>query len=99
MMKFLEGCDFLMAKGRGDLAQACLNFYEHTRYMNDEREMKWVEPFFDEQLAKYLETDDPIGQEEILLSPDFAPLKAMARAIQALDMPLILADHDIIVED
>ncbi len=54
-------------------------------------------------LESHLKTDDPVGQEEILLSPDFAPIKALARAVQALDMPVIEAEADaepdIVVED
>lgn len=98
-MNYAQAVGRLHDAGRHDLAAAAWKHYQRFCESVGPFHAGDVTRMFDEVLETHFKTDDPVGQEEVLLSPDFAPIKALARAVQALDMPQILADHDIIVED
>ncbi len=97
-MTYAEAVGRLHDAGRIDLSQAAWNHYlRFIEHLSPAVHGGAIQ-MFDEVLNEHLKTDDPVGQEEILMSPDFAPIKALARAVQALDMPLIEADPEVVSE-
>lgn len=100
-MTYSQAVGKLHDAGRHDLATGAWEHYKRFCESVGPFQEGYVLQMFDDVLEQHLKTDDPVGQEEVLLSPDFAPIKALARAVQALDMPVVLAeaDYEVVVQD
>ena len=96
--RFLLAVHDLDTNGYPHLADSAISYYDkQTRGMGIAQRGQ-VLAMFDEVLAKELGARDRIDPTEILLSPDFAFLKALARTLQTLELDGEIIDLEEIVE-
>jgi hypothetical protein len=84
--RFLLAVQDLDQNGYPHLAGAALSYYDKQTQGMGIAQRGQVLAMFDEVLAKELVTSDKIDPTEIILSPDFVFLKALARTLQTLEL-------------
>lgn len=98
--RFFEAVKLLDENGYPHFAMAAIEYYDRCTVGMNTAQRKGVADMFDEVLTKELSTTDNIHPTEILLSPDFVFLKALARTLVDLelngeDVVLELTDEDL----
>lgn len=97
--RYLDAVTKLHSNGYPHLANAAIAHYERLASgMSAEHRCK-VSAMFDEVLETALNKREEITAEDILLSPDFTTIRALARLLQDLklvDVEIELSDLDVI---
>lgn len=101
-IKYMDAISLLHSNGHAGLASAAISHYDRmTAGMPPEHRIK-VAQMYDEVLGLALERRDEITAEDILISPDFVAIRALARVLQDLGLAETvyeLTDLDIVQGD
>jgi hypothetical protein len=98
-LKYLDAVTKLHSSGHSHLANAAIAHYERLAAGMEAEHRYRVSAMFDEVLDTALTRREEITPEDILLSPDFAAIRALARLLQDLglvEMPIEATELDIV---
>lgn len=96
--RFLLAVQDLDTNGYPHLASSAIGYYDKQTQGMGIAQRGQVLAMFDEVLTKELVTSDKIDPTEILLSPDFVFLKALARTLQTLELDAEIVELTDVVE-
>ena len=97
--KYLDAVTKLHTNGYPHLASAAIAHYERLASGMDAEHRCRVSAMFDEVLETALNRREEITSEDILLSPDFTAIRALARLLQDLHLVepvLIMTELDVV---
>lgn len=97
--KYLDAVTKLHTNGYPHLASAAIAHYERLASGMDAEHRCRVSAMFDEVLETALNRREEITSEDILLSPDFTAIRALARLLQDLKLVepvLLMTELDIV---
>ena len=97
--KYLDAVTLLHTHGHGHLANAAITHYERMASGMDAEHRCKVSAMFDEVLETALANPEPITAADILMSPDFTAIRALARVLQDLglvEVEIVLGELDVV---
>jgi len=101
-IKYMDAISLLHSSGHAGLTSSAISHYDRMTGGMDAEHRCRVSAMFDEVLGLALERRDEITAEDILISPDFAAIRALARVLQDLGlvpMTIQLNELDVVQND
>lgn len=98
-MRFWDAVSTMDVNGHQALAAAAIRYYDDTVQGMNATDRVNVACMFDEVLTDELHSQAPIQAEDVILSPDFAFMRAMARQLQGLGLDDLSVEITLTEED
>lgn len=97
--KYLDAVTLLHSHGHPHLATAAIEHYERLASGMTAEHRCRVSAMFDEVLETALTNPEPITPQDILMSPDFTAIRALAKVLQDLglvEVEIVLGELDVV---